>query len=192
MRQELAKKIEDVFANTPYPGDNSLGRDWEIEPFVGKHWKTIPLNVVMSRREELLSFSPAGFRFYLPAYLIAALVHPEETVDTLPNNILWSLAPPGSEDTYLQSLKSLLQSNRFDQGEKKNIELTIKDVSEDPDWRMKKFLNRVNIFSPEEKTVISTFILSFKELFPLASWSDMDSARERLERAIAFWSEVDE
>lgn len=48
-----------------------------IADFKGKHWKDVPTTTVREHFDELALFSEAGTQFYLPAYLLGALVDPE-------------------------------------------------------------------------------------------------------------------
>jgi hypothetical protein len=98
LRQQLARQIEDIFSNIPYPGDNEIGRE-EVKEFRG-HWKTIPLNIIKSRRSDLGFFSIKGFRYYLPSLMIAVLLYPDR-VDTLLDSIIRVLAPP-LDNSYMQ------------------------------------------------------------------------------------------
>ena len=76
--QALRRQIETAFADAVYPGDEYIGYnpdDWEsaelAQDFKGKHWKEVPLEKLQYHSSSFLS--PAGFRYYLPAYLLAAL-----------------------------------------------------------------------------------------------------------------------
>ena len=86
---EIAREVEVAFRDVPYPGDEDLigsPNHWEspevLDSFQGRHWRGVPLTVLFTHRLSLSLFSPKAFLFYLPAYLIAALLHSEE-VDTL-------------------------------------------------------------------------------------------------------------
>jgi hypothetical protein len=79
---ELKETIRRTFADTRYPGDHALVRSRGDEPdavvalFRGKtDWRTLTADYVDragAASPSALSFlSPAAFRFYLPAYLLA-------------------------------------------------------------------------------------------------------------------------
>ncbi len=79
---ELKDTIRRTFADTPYPGDHALVRSRGQEPdavvalFRGKNdWRALTADYVDragAASPSALSFlSPAAFRFYLPAYLLA-------------------------------------------------------------------------------------------------------------------------
>lgn len=68
------------FAGVPYPGDERIAYSpsaWECDElnadFRGQHWKSVPRDVLRQHSDDLALFSLDGFRFYLPAYLFAAL-----------------------------------------------------------------------------------------------------------------------
>jgi hypothetical protein len=72
-------RINDAFAGNEYPGDDYLlgSTDGcepleEIQPFKGEtNWAQIPSEVLDKHSGALNFFSEAGFRFFLPAYLVA-------------------------------------------------------------------------------------------------------------------------
>jgi hypothetical protein len=80
-RETTIEKIHDAFKENDYPGDIYLQGSFEgcepyeeIEPFKGKNdWKTIETDILDAHSAALSFFSQAGFRFFLPAYLIADL-----------------------------------------------------------------------------------------------------------------------
>jgi hypothetical protein len=85
--EQIKKKIEESFADVPYPGDRQICSDpdyWEsaeiIEHFRGRHWKEVARDDLQYHQHDLPFFSPAGLSYYLPAYLFAAL---EPLGDTL-------------------------------------------------------------------------------------------------------------
>lgn len=110
LEREIARDVEDAFAIIPYPGDDRLvgsptySENEEIlEAFRGKHWRDISLDVLFEHRLSLGALSPEAFRFYLPSYLVAALLHSEET-DTLRENVFSALAPPAEEGFWMDWL----------------------------------------------------------------------------------------
>ncbi len=96
MREELAEKIKNEFVETQYPGDNNLGVR-EVEDFIGqKEWRNVPLEVLARNQAAILIFSPAAYRFYLPAFLCAVLRHSE--LEYLEDPITYSLIPSIAPD----------------------------------------------------------------------------------------------
>ncbi len=97
---ELVKAIETAFADTPYPGDGQIGTLELDFSFRGLNWKQVPIEVLFYHRDETSSFTPEGFRFYLPAMMFGVLLHFEE-VDTLTQNLIYRLVP--AHDDYLDN-----------------------------------------------------------------------------------------
>jgi hypothetical protein len=78
--EALAARIKKAFADVPHPDDDRLvddPRHWEggqfAREFAGKDWKTLPLEFLSDNLFSLHYFTPEAFRYYLPAYLLAAL-----------------------------------------------------------------------------------------------------------------------
>lgn len=101
--REIAREAEEAFAAIPYPGDDRLLRTetyWEndeiLEAFQGKHWKELSPEVLFKQSDNLGALSPEAFRFYLPACMIGALLHHEET-DRLLQNVFYDFTPPPSK-----------------------------------------------------------------------------------------------
>ncbi|HXP78522.1 MAG TPA: hypothetical protein VN976_01340 [Verrucomicrobiae bacterium] len=92
MRKEaVMDQIRDAFVASPYPGDRFLQGTFEgCEPseevgaFVGKtDWRVLDSTMLDSHYSALSFFSDGGFRFFLPAYLIADLREELHTADPL-------------------------------------------------------------------------------------------------------------
>ncbi len=65
-----------------------------FEAFKGKHWREVSLETLISNRDHLSFFTPEAFRFYLPAFLIALLTHPNPLdLDVLNENTVSNLSP---------------------------------------------------------------------------------------------------
>jgi hypothetical protein len=76
--EALKQEIAAAFADVPYPGDERIAYnhdDWEgarlSDAFKGKHWGTLTLQEL--REHDMYFLSHDGFRYYLPAYLLASL-----------------------------------------------------------------------------------------------------------------------
>lgn len=99
---ELRKEVKKVFQSTEYPGDDSIVINTDIYQenyemwleFKGD-WRNVSPQVVEDYRMSFMMLTAEGFRYYLPALLLAAL-HPfPYEVDEW---LLYSLALP-SDDT---------------------------------------------------------------------------------------------
>ena len=79
-RAQLVREIREAFSDTPYPGDGNLcgssqgdeGAECALE-FRGVDWKTIHPRLLAYNSASLSFLSPDGFRYFLPAYLVAWL-----------------------------------------------------------------------------------------------------------------------
>lgn len=73
--------LAEAFAAAPYPGDGLIIDDpehcWECAgcelELRGRHWRTMHPDVIKVADEALSFASPAGFRFFLPAWIAADL-----------------------------------------------------------------------------------------------------------------------
>jgi hypothetical protein len=101
-RQEVVRTIEAAWADAQYPGDNKIAVYSEIDfdevikikrDFTGKQWKEVSHEILVIDWDCLPFFTVEGLRFYLPAYMIASLLH-HESVNMLTHSILQTLSPP--------------------------------------------------------------------------------------------------
>lgn len=162
LRDGIIDKIKNAFEHVPYPGDENISSYSEVRDYDGKRWNELSLDFIVGHRSNLALLTGDAFRFYLPAYLITALLYPKE-VDTLIDSLLYNLAPP-----------DLIPVS--------NISAYQQEVND--------FNSKINIFSSEEKAAIAMFVLSFTQLFPNGSWNTLESEHERLNSATKFWSMV--
>jgi hypothetical protein len=89
--EDIIKEIHEAFGNNIYPGDDFLQGSFEgcepfdeVGPFKGKtDWRTVDPEFLDSHGTALSFFSEAGFRFFLPAYLVADLQGRLSTADPL-------------------------------------------------------------------------------------------------------------
>lgn len=75
-RLELANNISARFKDVTIP-KRKIGDLEELDIFVGKQWHEITIEDINQNR-GLLFFSPEGFRYYLPSYLVTILRYPNE------------------------------------------------------------------------------------------------------------------
>jgi hypothetical protein len=103
---ELRAAIADAFAAVPPPGPAALvsgDRDYDpeyrhvAEAFEGKHWRELSPAFIREHRDALPLLTPAAFRFFLPAYLLACLDGAHD-LDTAPLSVAASLSPPEPRD----------------------------------------------------------------------------------------------
>jgi Family of unknown function (DUF6714) len=90
-KEEVIEQIREAFGANPYPGDSFLQGSFqgcepyeEVGAFVGKtDWSKLDSKMLDGHYCALSFFSEAGFRFFLPAYLIADLREELLTADPL-------------------------------------------------------------------------------------------------------------
>jgi hypothetical protein len=88
-KDDVIKQIHEAFGANHYPGDSFLQGSFEgCEPydeighFKGKtDWRILEAGMLDAHYDALSFFSEAGFRFFLPAYLIADLREELRTAD---------------------------------------------------------------------------------------------------------------
>lgn len=79
----LADRIRNVFAEARHPGAKSIADDipqtrellYEIG---GRNWCEILPTIAFQHAESLAAFTPEGLRYYLPAFMLAALEEGDE------------------------------------------------------------------------------------------------------------------
>ncbi len=90
-KEKVIAQIREAFGSNPYPGDAFLQGSHdgcepydEVSAFFGKtDWKALDSAMLDGHYCALNFFSEAGFRFFLPAYLIADLREELRTADPL-------------------------------------------------------------------------------------------------------------
>src|SRR5690242_5035245 len=90
-KEEVIERIREAFSATPYPGDPFLQGSFdgsepfeEVGAFAGKSdWRTLDSKMLDARYCALDFFSEGGFRFFLPAYLVADLCQELLTAEPL-------------------------------------------------------------------------------------------------------------
>lgn len=105
-RQKLVARIEAAFSQNNYPGDDFVipvrnSMDLEAielrDVFRGKNWNEISTELLLSGHAALVYFTPVGFRFYLPAFMLATLFN-WDTADIVPESLILELIPPSDDD----------------------------------------------------------------------------------------------
>jgi hypothetical protein len=126
-KEEVIDQIRGAFGANPYPGDAFLQGSFdgcepsdEVSAFVGKtDWSKLDSKMLDGHYCALSFFSECGFRFFLPAYLIADLCEELLTADPLFH--LWhgfanvSAEVPVGSQTFRRdsSGKTLLNPKRY-------------------------------------------------------------------------------
>lgn len=103
----LEATVAAAFREVPHPGDDALvSGDVSYDPeyrevardFRGVTWRRVSPAFVREHADALALLSPAAFRHFLPAYLLACIVA-EAELDTVPFNVIGCLTPPASADS---------------------------------------------------------------------------------------------
>jgi hypothetical protein len=118
----------------------------------GKHWKELTIDFIVQHREEIECVTADGFRFYLPAFMLAVLLHWDE-VDTLPLNLISALTPPKFKDSQraFKLRPKLAQSYSLEEHNR---------------TQMDNFQKKVKACSPMEKAAVKAFLDAYPSLFP--------------------------
>ncbi len=88
---DVLEQIRRAFGDNEYPGDPWIQGSHEgcepgeaVAPFVGRqHWQDLDASTLDEHYAALSFFSEAGFRFFLPAFLVADVRDELETADPL-------------------------------------------------------------------------------------------------------------
>ena len=128
---KLKAEIEEAFADVPYPGDDNIGKAGYFEGVeVAEHFKGIkwqdykdnPSQFLTMRLNGDLSFmTHEAFRYYLPLYMIQALID-RKNADCLPDGIITSFETTGIEiyDELVNRLGLLRMKNPPSEAQKRD------------------------------------------------------------------------
>lgn len=164
LQQQVAQHIENAFAQTPYPGDDKVAAYARYGKTIadslrGTHWSDVPLDVMIKHRWEIFLLTPVTFRYYAPSFMLASLLYHDQ-MDTLPDNLLFSLTPQREEHIH----------NYF--------------AGELNDY----FSRRAAAFNAEEKKAILAFVEAYARLFPAPHHRLYDI--DLLRNTIPFWQQA--
>jgi hypothetical protein len=114
------RKIKKAFSDLDHPDndnivyDNNSDYDELVETaqaFTGKHWNEITLETLLENYERIPFLSDIASRFYLPAFMIATLLHFEE-VGFLSWNTINFLTPYEDGIEKLKRIKSFCDAEQ--------------------------------------------------------------------------------
>lgn len=108
MKRKLQDLIRAAFADERYPGDAAVDCFWPetTDYFRGRHWSGNTVRDLRYHSEALSYLPPAGFRFFLPAFMLAELEDPEEA-DVIAGSIAFHLNPRDN-DSFARERAALL------------------------------------------------------------------------------------
>ena len=73
----------------------------------GHPWPSLPQSVLEERAKDVVALSVAGFLYYIPAFMCAAVVNPEGDAATY---AMYALCPLGNFDTFDQTTCALFSA----------------------------------------------------------------------------------
>jgi hypothetical protein len=79
--KELKRQIEEAWNSLPYPGDDRIVPDvpWDEDlkemraGLIGRHWREVDREVIKAHCDSLPLLTPEARRYFLPAFLLAAV-----------------------------------------------------------------------------------------------------------------------
>jgi hypothetical protein len=107
-KDDAVAQIETAFADTPAPGNEfddisatSYGEDGTVDYFRGTTWRGHGVRDLRIHDSALSFFTDKAFRYWLPAFMIADLEHPEEA-DIIGESIVFHLTKADNADARLR------------------------------------------------------------------------------------------
>lgn len=163
-KQELIAEIREAFANEVYPGDTNIVTPFEgdsereefADSFRGKTWQSVPNELLFYERDSLPFFTPAGYKYYLPAFLIF-VVDDYYEADTLTDNLILQLTLPTEIDVAImaQTLGSPDVQERFPSTDFTAI---LQSQLQSMNQSVHRFIDRFRSFTPEQGRVAKHFL----------------------------------
>ncbi len=140
LQQRVARQIELAFADAPYPDELLIGADGEglAAALNRQRWQDVSHELLYHYRWDMFLLTPAGFRYFAPAMMRAALLKHDD-IGTVTDNLIFCLTPQSEE-----------QINNYVAGEYNDY-----------------FSRRAAAFNATEKTAILTFLDTFAAVYPL-------------------------
>jgi hypothetical protein len=154
---ELCGEICAAFADTPYPGDDQLCGAHDREAAAdamdlrGLAWQTIHPELLEYCYTALVNLSDAGFRYYLPAFLIANLHEHPSNADPV-FSLTYGLAPPeriNVSDADFADLEAIMGKARLE---------FLGRVAMPPAERWVPKVSRFQAFTPSERKAIVRYL----------------------------------
>lgn len=90
-------EIPEPSAIVPQTPVRDRERDRIRHEFAGRHWRDLDASFVGARAESILLMTPTAWHFYLPAYLVAAIVAERES-DLAAASVVVGLTPQRDDD----------------------------------------------------------------------------------------------
>jgi hypothetical protein len=116
----LVRQIGEAFGDVAYPGDSCLTEGCsseavDIADFLkGRRWQDLRLDELVRNHESLFFMTPEAIRYYLPAFLVASILHYRDA-NPIPSTLVFLLrVPKDAEDRsrFQTRFRSLATSQR--------------------------------------------------------------------------------
>jgi hypothetical protein len=173
---KLCKDIENAFGSVPYPGDDDIvdGCDWESQEtrkiLKGKHWRDVPFDDLGGWLRDITPLlSPAGFHFYLPAFMTLTVVD-YRRADIIPDAIFLLLTPRELTDydekqrKFEEFAETHPEAAKFTPEEWRQINEPMRDMCRTGNAQ-RRFDARVSRFTQEQAKVIRRFIEYLRDTY---------------------------
>jgi Family of unknown function (DUF6714) len=134
-RAEAIEAIEAAFAAVPRPTNEELlhPRCADDNDIVGLYpfqdWRTVPDDVIEREYAALSFLSAAGYRFFIPAFLLFTLRHPDSGAAVVDSTI-WSLFPEMHDGDLMAFTRSKFAS--LTPAERRAIERGLEALAPEP------------------------------------------------------------
>jgi hypothetical protein len=188
--EKLIQQIEAAFAGMEQPGDEEIVPDLrQLEDnfdLKGRHWRELSVADILRHNGSPFVFAPVAYRFFLPAYLLAALRDPQGA-DVAVGSIISSLTKPDIADA-LSMLEWHLEHLRrkdftpgsSEQSERADAERWERRVRQyDQAHEDKHFLERMEPLTLEQKLAVKAFLQYMTEVHPRCEGPKASKALER-------------
>jgi hypothetical protein len=123
---ELIKNIRNAFISEEYPGDSNLAsNNASVYPeyenlknkFKGKQWYELENEFIFNEKDSLFFLSKKGFKYFIPAFMIASIEEFDE-MDDLPNIVIGKFTLPADIDDIILANKIKLSNMDWQNPEK--------------------------------------------------------------------------
>jgi hypothetical protein len=189
--ERLIQQIEAAFAGMEQPGDEEIVPDLrQLEDnydLKGRHWRDLTAADILEHEGSPFLFTPVAYRFFLPAYLLAA-VRDYEGADVAVGSIISSLTKRDIRDL-LSSLEWHLDRLRWkdftpgindERSERADVEYWERRAREyDQAYEENWFLERMEPLTLEQKLAVKEFLQYMTEVHPRSRGPEASKALER-------------
>lgn len=192
---DLVLHIDAAFGPETYPGDEQIvhGDPHDQEAarvkgvLKGWHWRDLPYEAVERLRLALPFLSPAGYRFYLPAFM-AMTVADFDRAAAIADEVVRSLTP--MDDSDVDRIVALAEAHPemqpLGEPEWSSLVETMREAYRPGGVAGEMFAERVAGFTAAQKVVIREFLEFLAEVYP-DEFPDREP-RRALER---YWAAVE-